>query len=230
VTGEREVLAGGQLAVTRIAGASMRRVPWKNGRGTTLEVASDAGEVSQEWSWRISIADVPESGPFSRFVGVERHILSLVIASGDGMSLLIDGAPPVAVPTAGEALSFDGEAETMGVLHGAPLRDANLMVRREAALGRQRGRMRFVVGEESIDFEPDHAVLAVIAIDASCRVQFDCGGERAVELSPGDALIIERSVDCTRFPPGRISVSSAGRAILCQVLRPASPGCASPSG
>ncbi len=214
-----ETMAGGRIAVTRIAAASMRRVPWRNGRGTTLEVASDAAGDAAAWNWRISIADVPESGPFSRFVGVERHILSLLPAGGSGMSLVIDGGAPVAVPTAGEALAFDGDAETMGVLHGGPLRDANLMVRREGAAGRQRGRMRLLVGAERLALEPEHAVVALLAIDGGSQVRITSGEERVCELSHGDALVVERSQSTERCPQGSVTVASAGQAILCQVLR-----------
>jgi environmental stress-induced protein Ves len=36
-----------------------RRVPWKNGRGSTLELATDATAPGEPWTWRLSIADVP---------------------------------------------------------------------------------------------------------------------------------------------------------------------------
>jgi environmental stress-induced protein Ves len=236
-----------------VPAGSMRRVAWKNGRGTTLEVVSDAGlsSVSEarvpvasdaritvaygggdDWTWRVSIADVPQSGPFSRFPGVERHILSLLGPehagrSGEGMSLSIGGGPAVRVPTEGDALIFDGGAETLGVLHGQPLRDANLMVRRQidgqidSQVGgrEQRGAMRLITGEVTAPVTRNHRVLAVIAIDASCRCAVAVADHGTIDLAPGDclALVTDRRDDT--LPAGSVRVSPEGQALLVEVLR-----------
>ena len=42
-----------------------RRIEWKNGRGMTLEIATDAATAGGNWSWRLSIADVVERAAFS---------------------------------------------------------------------------------------------------------------------------------------------------------------------
>ena len=106
---------------------ALRRMPWKNGRGTTLEIASDSPAPGEPWTWRFSVADVPESGPFSRFEGCERLIGCV---EGRGMRLVIDDAAPCDVPAAGPGLRFSGEANTIGHLIDGPVRDANLMVAR----------------------------------------------------------------------------------------------------
>jgi len=121
---------------TLLRAGDARRVPWKNGRGTTLEIASDARHLDQPWTWRLSIADVPASGPFSRFPDCERLILCI---DGEGMQLVAGSAPSVRVPHSGAALRFSGDVETHGELVGGPVRDANLMVVRarwNAALSR----------------------------------------------------------------------------------------------
>jgi environmental stress-induced protein Ves len=240
-----------------VPAGSMRRVAWKNGRGTTLEVVSDASVAvasdaripvayggGDDWTWRVSIADVPQSGPFSRFPGVERHILSLLGPehagrSDEGMSLSIGSGPPVRVPTEGDALIFDGEAETLGVLHGQPLRDANLMVRRQIdgqidgqidshidsqlashISGReQRGAMRLITGEVIAPVTRNHRVLAVIAIDASCRCAVAVADHGTIDLAPGDclALVTDRRDDT--LPAGSVRVSPEGQALLVEVLR-----------
>jgi environmental stress-induced protein Ves len=123
-----------------------RRMPWKNGRGSTLELASDA-TASAPWTWRVSIADVPESGPFSTFDGCDREIACL---DGDGMRLVVDGVAHD-VPHEGRACAFGGNAETRGVLLGGPCRDANLMWRRDAwhgALVVHRGAFTFDSGAD----------------------------------------------------------------------------------
>ena len=44
-----------------------RKMPWKNGLGSTLEVARSHGEGLDDFDWRISIADVKNEGSFSYF-------------------------------------------------------------------------------------------------------------------------------------------------------------------
>lgn len=104
-----------------------RRLPWKNGLGSTLEIASDAATRDGSWTWRLSIADVPSNGPFSLFEGVDRLIACV---EGSGMSLRLPDAV-VAVPTEGDAAAFAGEVEVHGALAAGAVRDINLMVRRD---------------------------------------------------------------------------------------------------
>lgn len=64
------------------------RMPWKNGGGSTEEITRDAGEGLVGFGWRLSIADIGESGGFSRFEGYQRIISVL---QGAGMNLQVDG-------------------------------------------------------------------------------------------------------------------------------------------
>ena len=107
--------------------SNRRRVPWKNGSGMTLEIATDAGTVGGEWSWRISIADVPERSTFSVYPGVDRFLMRL-----EGQHLIIvRGEKTDIVPHTGTALAFPGEEEVVGTPTGDGVRDVNLMVRRD---------------------------------------------------------------------------------------------------
>ena len=59
--------------------------PWKNGGGTTQEVVCwPQGAGLDSFEWRISIAHIAQSGPFSAFAGIDRVITLL---SGDGVHL-----------------------------------------------------------------------------------------------------------------------------------------------
>lgn len=62
--------------------------PWKNGQGTTTEIArsSDTGKGG-EFIWRLSIADIKQDGPFSIFNGIDRTLLLL---SGKGLEMRFD--------------------------------------------------------------------------------------------------------------------------------------------
>ena len=107
--------------------SNRRRVPWKNGGGMTLEIATDAGTVGGEWSWRISIADVPERSTFSVYPGVDRFMMRL-----EGQHLVIvRGETTDIVPDTGAALAFAGEEEVVGIPTGPGVRDVNLMMRRD---------------------------------------------------------------------------------------------------
>jgi len=43
---------------------SVPAVPWRNGGGLTREIARAAGRTSQDWAWRVSIAEIDRGGPF----------------------------------------------------------------------------------------------------------------------------------------------------------------------
>src|SRR5262245_28609327 len=103
-------------------------MPWKNGLGTTREIAiNPAGSTMTDaaFRWRFSIADVPQSGPFSSFPGIDRHIM---VINGTGMVLRVgSGAPERLGPFA--PFAFSGDAETSCELIDGPIQDFNLMVR-----------------------------------------------------------------------------------------------------
>jgi environmental stress-induced protein Ves len=102
---------------------------WKNGGGVTREViAFPMGAGMDAFDWRISIADVTSPGPFSLFKGIDRVLtvlegrLSLDFVE-EGRNVTLD---------AGQPLAFQGDAPIYGVPVGGPVRDFNVMVRRNA--------------------------------------------------------------------------------------------------
>ena len=106
-----------------------RRQPWKNGGGTTTEiVVHPEGAGWDDFQWRVGIAEIGQSGPFSVFPGIDRSIMLLDCPPGSGMTLTVDGAPR-ALPLH-EFVDFPGEARADGRLHGVPVRDFNVMSRR----------------------------------------------------------------------------------------------------
>jgi hypothetical protein len=114
--------------IMRILRASGRMaVPWKNGGGTTSEVAvfpRDAG--FDDFGWRISIADISRGGPFSQFPGIDRTLamldgrVSLCVAGRDAIALSAD-TPPV---------DFPGDVPTRAELLTSAATDLNVMTRR----------------------------------------------------------------------------------------------------
>jgi hypothetical protein len=103
--------------------------PWKNGGGLTREIAvMPPGAGLAGFTWRVSIAEIAQDGPFSAFPGIDRQILLL---SGAGVRLQAKtermdhllNEPLVPFAFAGEA------AITASLLDG-PSQDLNVMTRR----------------------------------------------------------------------------------------------------
>jgi len=104
-----------------------RRERWKNERGWTREIARSPAQG--EWNWRLSIAEIEEDAPFSRFDGIERE---LVLLSGNGLRLRFDdGAVDELLPPH-DRVRFAGERGVQGELVDGPTQDFNLMWRRDA--------------------------------------------------------------------------------------------------
>ena len=55
-----------------------RTTPWKNGGGSTTEIAVEPSGASLDtFAWRISVARVAADGPFSEFPGIDRTLAVL---------------------------------------------------------------------------------------------------------------------------------------------------------
>lgn len=107
-----------------------RVMAWKNGGGTTTEIhVSRPG--TGNFDWRVSIATVNADGPFSIFPGYDRHIMVL---DGKGMTLKVGDKGPFHLAPL-EPFSFAGDAAVTGLLAHGPVRDFNLMVRRDYGHG-----------------------------------------------------------------------------------------------
>ena len=110
-------------------------MPWKNGSGTTTEIAIDppGADVGNRFRWRLSIADVERSGPFSAFAGYERTIM---VIAGQGMDLSVGGQPARRLDRTFEPCVFSGDAPAECRLLNGPIRDFNLMVERSSLRSR----------------------------------------------------------------------------------------------
>jgi environmental stress-induced protein Ves len=104
--------------------------PWKNGGVTRTLVTWPPGAGFDNFDWRISIADVSASGEFSSFPGVDRTI---VLLSGAGLVLHIDGAEERTLDMPFEPYAFSGDAHVDSQLLNGSARDFNLMTRRGRA-------------------------------------------------------------------------------------------------
>ncbi|MNI17152.1 hypothetical protein D3C73_705120 [compost metagenome] len=103
--------------------ADYPRMPWKNGGGTTQEVARNPEGSSAAFEWRLSIADVAQDGGFSAFNGYQRII---TVLEGRGIQLTVDGREQTPL-TPRQAYAFLGDARVDCRLLDGAIRDFNLI-------------------------------------------------------------------------------------------------------
>jgi len=164
-------------------------MPWKNGGGTTTEIATHpSGTALDDFAWRVSVADVDRDGPFSRFPGIDRTI---VLLEGAGMRLT-GGGRDATLRIAFEPHSFAGDDAIDCALIAGPIRDFNAMFRR----GRAHGTVAVVRGGGA-EIAPSEFLLAFSATGAH-----DCviPGRPPDRLAPGQALLVEAAPDIGARP------------------------------
>lgn len=155
-----------------------RRMPWKNGGGQTVEIASaPAGASLDGFDWRVSMAHVAIPGPFSIFPGVER---SLSVLSAAGLVLDFGDRGLVRLDRSSAAFTFPGDVPVQARLTGGPVDDLNVMTRR--------GRCRHQVSRRTIEgpvtLGRRGAVVLVLPLQAGLRAA--CCGQ-VFTLAAGDA-------------------------------------------
>jgi environmental stress-induced protein Ves len=178
-----------QTGTTLIRGADLVASPWKNGGGVTREVAAyPLGAALDAFVWRVSVADVAQAGPFSRFAGIDR---TLVLLSGAGMLLDEAGGATHALREPLAIARFEGETAIDARLVDGPTRDFNLMVRRGAATG------DVVVLRDEAQTQLDADVVLLFCAEGALDVSL--GGDfKASRLTANDTLRIDnaRALPC----------------------------------
>lgn len=112
----------------RFALADLAPTPWKNGGGSTREVVCQPpGTGMDSFDWRVSIASIAQSGPFSVFPGIDRTILLL---AGDGVQLHAPGHFDHRLDTPALPFAFAGDVAVDCTLLGGESTDFNVMTRR----------------------------------------------------------------------------------------------------
>jgi hypothetical protein len=114
------------VRVTHLTPADYKVMSWKNGGGTTTELMVEPDGTAAGYEWRLSIADVAQSGPFSNFSGYDRAIM---LVDGAGFNLEFDQAPAQSLTRSFDPVRFDGGWQTNCTLIDGPVRDFNLIVR-----------------------------------------------------------------------------------------------------
>lgn len=137
-------------------------VPWRNGGGVTRELA--VSPTDGEWNWRMSVAEVEASGPFSRFEGIDRWF---AVLEGAGVQLDVQGKTH-RLTQASAPFYFDGGESTQCTLVDGRTQDFNLMVRR----GSTPARMLHIHSSKNFVVDAPK-IIAVFALKTEATVQFD---------------------------------------------------------
>ena len=140
-----------------------RNMPWKNGLGTTCEIIRVPADDSVPFDWRVSIADIKENGPFSRFDEYTRIINTL---EGTGMRLSVDGIKSRDLLKY-DPFVFSGASLVESELVDGPIRDFNLIFR----TGLRRGRLQWLhaaVPQAFCSPAPDLIIFSVGGLEVSC--------------------------------------------------------------
>jgi uncharacterized protein len=188
------------MTVRLIRNQDLVRIPWKNGGGTTAEVASfPEGSTLDTFGWRISMADVASDGPFSNFPGIER---TLILVEGAGIEIEVAGASHRLDP-ASPLLSFPGDVPTKARLLSGPIRDLNVMTRR----GQFEHRTTFVQA-------------GAITPSGNCRAAFIFALDAALGLSAGSAKYVLQPLDALALDAAtdNVVLSGPGRAIFVEII------------
>lgn len=152
-------------------------VPWRNGLGVQYEITCD-GSLPDDWTWRLSTADITQDVPFSSFYGVIREFC---VADGNGVTLNINGVDHGCEP--GSITKFRGDDVVAAALTDGPMQALNLMVR-DGSTARPFQIAR--VGQHIVECQ------VIVAIMGSASVEV---ANQVVELGLLDAIIDLEGMD-----------------------------------
>jgi len=144
------------MALRHFSRRALPVTPWKNGGGTTQEIACwPPGAGLSDFGWRVSIATIAAPGPFSVFAGFDRSIMLL---EGEGVRLRSrDGRIDHRLDVPHRPFAFAGDAEIDCTLQGGASSDFNVMTRR----GQWQAEVRVLEGAAPTEAAPHGVLLAL---------------------------------------------------------------------
>lgn len=101
-------------------------MPWRNGRGSTLEIAREPA-TGEEFAWRLSLAGIEADTDFSAYPGYSR---TLVLVDGLSLRLRFRGHGRCFLDAKRRSTRFEGHWQTHCAVPKGPCMDLSLIVRR----------------------------------------------------------------------------------------------------
>lgn len=153
--------------------------PWKNGGGITHE-ALRVPANGDPFRWRVSVARIEKSGPFSDFAAYNRI---MVLLQGNGLVLrFADREHPLR--RVGDVAEFDGGLATHCELANGPCVDLNLMVAK--SLHGAQGWVQRLHDASALPVARGRSTL-IFPIDG--RLALEAQGRDAISLEPWDLAV-----------------------------------------
>lgn len=154
--------------------AQYRRIPWKNGGGTTVDIAFD-GDV-----WRFSRTPITAAGPFSDYTGFDR---AQVLVAGRGL-VLQTASGEIDVRRPFHPVRFAGETPIVSRLEAGPVEVVNLLG------DRSRVRIGLEMLEAGRTRDLDPGLHIAYCPGGGARLRID---DQTFDLAADGGLRIERS-------------------------------------
>jgi environmental stress-induced protein Ves len=180
---------------------------WKNGGGETIEIAIEPERASLDaFDWRVSMARVAASGPFSIFPQVDR---TLAILEGAEMILRLPGEAVVPLGQGSEPYAFPADIPVDATLTNGEITDLNVMTRR----GRVRHCLRRmpIAAPISLSLGADK----VLMLAHRTAVQLKADGTLA-HLPAGDSAVVDGSETAIEVAPAFAAATIFVVQLWCQ--------------
>jgi environmental stress-induced protein Ves len=172
---------------------AFKAVPWKNGGGVTHE-AVRVPASGDPFEWRVSVACIDASGPFSEFADHDRK---MVLLEGRGLVLRFGDGTSTTLSAVGDLAEFDGAMPTHGELIDGSCMDLNLMVLKGTAASAQ------VLRATRHDIDAFGGVALVFPIDRGVTL-VTAEGESA-SIAPGDLAVLCEGAGQVETPAGGVA-------------------------
>jgi len=164
--------------------ADYREMQWKNGGGTTTEIAvSPPGAATDGFDWRISMASVQSDGWFSEFPQADR---TLSILEGSGIHLSLSGGTEVHIGPASEPFHFPADVPAYARLSKDPVIDLNVMTRRT----RFTHRVIRLTSSKAVTWELMADITVFLATSAALQIE---NGADSAHIAPRDTVIFDHA-------------------------------------
>jgi uncharacterized protein len=179
--------------------SSFTERPWKNAGGITHE-AIRVPPGDEPFLWRVSVAPIEASGPFSDFAGYDRK---MVLLRGGGVALKFANGERRVLRQIGDLAEFDGAMPAHCELLDGPCVDLNVMVSKSVRADvriERFGEGRWVHASKSES-------ILIFSVEEALMMDVGSGQEK---LEPWDlAVLSEGSTHVGKMESGTASAPSA---------------------
>ncbi len=170
------------MKVRHLKQSDYRELPWKNGKGKTLQIAMDD---TDPFRWRLSSAVLVGASEFSTYEGYQRYLVLL----GPGPVRISHEGNPSRTVASFEPYAFSGDLKTKAELVGSA-HDFNVFVKRGQAKGSV-----FAMNlnsEERVDFPLRGDEHFIYCVEGTLGV-FERNTDSQYSINPGETLHLKRA-------------------------------------